>query len=1148
MQAESGAPLFVLHGNASQASHWPVIVVRPWANVAMSGVYVTGGAGPPCKDQFEDPQFWQLGTGAGIENEGVLQLINCSVAGNRGTGIKNTGRLVLIGANLSNNGPAWQGGGLANAGEALVLSSLLEGNVACANGGGIKHYPNATRQVPRPRLVVNGTVIANNSAYGGAGISISVWGTATGVSVPSLSSACDLLNPAAVAQSVTTLSDTTSLQAGALSLDSSQFALVVMDSIIESNEAQGLAGGGVHLYGMDDAIIRAAFLRAKIRTNRAAHVGGGFGVTWASVCGHDLVISDNSAYKAGGGIYIDTNSTVNLTSSNVTRNSLLAAHSSGGGVGGLTANSSKFEASSTLIADNYAWRGAQLSNSLGTVVLRNRTLIKHSASASDIFNGNQLHYIAPAPLGHYLSAPFQCQQLWCVLARGRMPCPLQRCDYQRHEDRNVSQAVQGDLPTPYPPTCAIGHYGNSTQIHDQSSSSCSGRCPRSHYCGSDGTIKPTPCPTGQFTLTTGVTSHTSCNSCPNGHYLHVVPNGAAPCERCPDNSTTDSTTTQGGSGISSCICKQYYWAPWLAAKNDTGSGSPRLAIEGSKCDPCPDGGDCSSLGTTAESLNITKGFWRPAVFSQPQKCPYPQTCAGGRVTVSAYDENSHATCDPLRRVRGAFCTQCIHPEEVFHHSSETCGPAVTSVVVFVLASVAAIVALAGCVGHSGKDIAICPGTESTQQGRTILWLKAGLRQLVRSAKSSVTSIKICISFYQIVTQARAIPRHPKHLAHPPHSPARLRPGSRVTVECLVCCQMGSVYRTSTPPPYDELLAMIDSLINWVPYLDLRAWLGWSNGLKPRLLLVAVLPPISLAIIGLCQWIRQSILLRRRPKSTSPCKMLRKALMLALIDVMPWVVFVAFFVMIPISSFAFLSVRECDCFLLNETVSGAPIETLCFSPMDYSLRCPPRYGSGDFRRRLGQLYDTGRIVNDDGHDEELFLSTMRIAWATISFYAGVVPLTFGVLLWASRRSEVDGVQTRLSRALSFLYDEYRDGYYCWELLVTAQKLCLVGVLSLSYFSPGHPLQLLCALVISLLYQMLVGWCHPFRKPGLNLLAVFSAASLQFIFITFLSFELSGASTKARTRICVHINKAAASCTRASLHTAPRTLPMADDHSR
>ena len=268
MQAESGAPLFVLHGNASQASHWPVIVVRPWANVAMSGVYVTGGAGPPCKDQFEDPQFWQLGTGAGIENEGVLQLINCSVAGNRGTGIKNTGRLVLIGANLSNNGPAWQGGGLANAGEALVLSSLLEGNVACANGGGIKHHPNATRQVPRPRLVVNGTVIANNSAYGGAGISISVWGTATGVSVPSLSSACDLLNPAAVAQSVTTLSDTTSLQAGALSFDSCHFALVVMDSIIEGNEAQGLAGGGVHLYGMDDAIIRAAFVRAKIRTNR----------------------------------------------------------------------------------------------------------------------------------------------------------------------------------------------------------------------------------------------------------------------------------------------------------------------------------------------------------------------------------------------------------------------------------------------------------------------------------------------------------------------------------------------------------------------------------------------------------------------------------------------------------------------------------------------------------------------------------------------------------------------------------------------------------------------------------------------------------------------------------------------------------------
>ena len=66
-------------------------------------------------------------------------------------------------------------------------------------------------------------------------------------------------------------------------------------------------------------------------------------------------------------------------------------------------------------------------------------------------------------------------------------------------------------------------------------------------------------------------------------------------------------------------------------------------------------------------------------------------------------------------------------------------------------------------GQTPKAKTISTAAESNQQGLSCLW--AGLDQLWRAAKSSVTSIKICISFYQVVTQARAI----SNASHAPSS-------------------------------------------------------------------------------------------------------------------------------------------------------------------------------------------------------------------------------------------------------------------------------------------------------------------------------------------------------------------------------------------
>lgn len=74
-------------------------------------------------------------------------------------------------------------------------------------------------------------------------------------------------------------------------------------------------------------------------------------------------------------------------------------------------------------------------------------------------------------------------------------------------------------------------------------------------------------------------------------------------------------------------------------------------------------------------------------------------------------------------------------------------------------------------------------------------------------------------------------------------------------------------------------------------------------------------------------------------------------------------------------------------------------------------------------------------------------------------------------------------------------------------MTLQKQTLVGFLSPSAFSPGEPIQLLIAIVVTLLSLLFVGWFQPYRKAGLNFLAHLSSTSLQFIFIVFLSFGLA-----------------------------------------
>ena len=311
----------------------------------------------------------------------------------------------------------------------------------------------------------------------------------------------------------------------------------------------------------------------------------------------------------------------------------------------------------------------------------------------------------------------------------------------------------------------------------------------------------------------------------------------------------------------------------------------------------------------------------------------------------------------------------------------------------------------------------------------------------------------------------------------------------------------------------------------MPYLNIKTYLGFGDTLHSRLVLVSWLPPILILLMfigswGLQSWVRceckapdktpdktidKAALLPQSGKKPRP---LKKQLRDAWFSTMPAAIWLGFFISVPISSYAFLAIRECSCFWLGDDVMGN-YGTVCFSPADYSLRCPTTDGPPEFRD--SSLNGSLSALNDSLSDRELRLysDTTNVAYGAIGVYAFGVPLAFALLLWYCRHN-ISGKSnpTRLSRSLSFLYSEYRERFFLWELWVTAQKQILVGVLSLSMFQPGQPVQLLLALVVTLFSLLLVGWFHPYRNAGLNFLAVLSSASLQFIFLAFLTFELSG----------------------------------------
>ncbi len=158
-----GAHLTNLTRDTSKPAHRIIRIRSNASDVTIDGLNISNG--------FASSDF-----GGGIQNEGVLDLINSVVSGNKATdgagGILNQGTCSITNSTIRENS-ASSGGGILNARNLTIRNSALISNTSSGAGGGISNV------APRGRATVLNTTFSDNTAQFGGGIANRAGGVLT---------------------------------------------------------------------------------------------------------------------------------------------------------------------------------------------------------------------------------------------------------------------------------------------------------------------------------------------------------------------------------------------------------------------------------------------------------------------------------------------------------------------------------------------------------------------------------------------------------------------------------------------------------------------------------------------------------------------------------------------------------------------------------------------------------------------------------------------------------------------------------------------------------------------------------------------------------------------------------------------------------
>jgi parallel beta-helix repeat protein len=328
-----------------------------------------------------------------------ITLQNGSVAGNLDGGaisVADNGALTVLNSTISGNTAGDKGGGIyfGDDGTLTLSNSTVSGNVAVGgDGGGISFQDRATLVIRDS--TISGNIAGDTGGDHGGGIYLQSDGNAilTNVTVANNVASGDgggiaLIDRGRLTVVNSTISGNTAGDNGGGIYFDDNGSLTLTNATVSGNTTVD-DGGGIHF---DDAGV-ATVNNSTLSGNSAGEEGGGLYLyDNSNLTVNNSTISGNAATLEGGGIYIRDNANATLG------NTTIAFNTAGTDGGGIYVRSGTGTINNTLVANNNAGTGPDLS---GTFTANSSLIL--DASGANLGGGSTIIGQDPLllPLGDY---------------------------------------------------------------------------------------------------------------------------------------------------------------------------------------------------------------------------------------------------------------------------------------------------------------------------------------------------------------------------------------------------------------------------------------------------------------------------------------------------------------------------------------------------------------------------------------------------------------------------------------------------------------------------------------------------------------------------------------------------------------------------
>ena len=170
-------------------------------------------------------------------------------------------------------------------------------------------------------------------------------------------------------------------------------------------------------------------------------------------------------------------------------------------------------------------------------------------------------------------------------------------------------------------------------------------------------------------------------------------------------------------------------------------------------------------------------------------------------------------------------------------------------------------------------------------------------------------------------------------------------------------------------------------------------------------------------------------------------------------------------------------------------------------------------TGDVRTFLNA--DLQIVCGGNDYPEE-YDTIMIIAYFFLLLWPIGMPLIFFLVLFPNREALRQRRSTRMVKATAFLHKEYNPTFYWWELVTLVQRLVLTGWVLLIPVE-NEIWRIFFGLLTAFGYLSLIQFVQPYKKKGLNTLAIAAQFSLVCVFLggTFIKL-FSGDGVDSATR--------------------------------